>query len=431
MSKIDQLPRGTEASVRESTDTRIIELIPGLQDIRKKTLPQMYFEDYSVFRGTYGRVNKVFQHPEDAALLIWKPGDYDRDYFMFVSQLYPHHEQFHIHDWSMIIFSREMTGAIKRKVEDPPTQGSVPPDNDDPLHPDQHGDVPQNDHGMLSGDEPGDPLNDDQQPDHNTGPDPDDDDQEYIIPDDCGPPPDDDLDMPGIQDSGETQYPSIPSTPFSDPDVPIEELADPGPDDDPSPGPDPTSEPIRVQRIQRQISTDSTDALPEAKAKVIIKRPKVQLPCHVKPISVPTQKSHEDEDEGPSHDPTASSSNDHSIPLPTTTPTSFVPGDHAQPAQQQSSEGTPELVSSQNDDDETEPYETDDTPVLTEEEIAQLQEEDVDTEPYTSDHSHFVDIDGTLFVPLRHKIQAAPDFGSYDVTGFKQFEQYLKLPRMG
>ena len=76
------------------------------------------------------------------------------------------------------------------------------------------------------------------------------------------------------------------------------------------------------------------------------------------------------------------------IPLPTTTPTSLTPGDFAQPAQQQSSQGTPEFVSSQNDDNET-PYETDDTPVLTEEDIAQLQEEDVDTEPYTSDHSHF------------------------------------------
>ena len=78
-----------------------------------------------------------------------------------------------------------------------------------------------------------------------------------------------------------------------------------------------------------------------------------------------------------------------------------------------------------NDDNETEPYETDDTPVLTEGDIAQLQEEDVDTEPYTSDHSHFVDIDGTVFVPLGPKIQAAPDSGSCDVTGFKQFEQYL------
>ena len=56
-----------------------------------------------------------------------------------------------------------------------------------------------------------------------------------------------------------------------------------------------------------------------------------------------------------------------------------------------------------NDDNETEPYETDDTPVSTEEDIAQLQEEDVDTEPYTSDHSHFVDIDGTVFVPLGPK----------------------------
>ena len=44
------------------------------------------------------------------------------------------------------------------------------------------------------------------QPDYNTGPDPDDndDDQEYITPDDYGPPPDGDLDMPGRQDSGVT-----------------------------------------------------------------------------------------------------------------------------------------------------------------------------------------------------------------------------------
>ena len=209
LRKIDQLPRSTEASVRESTDPRIIELIPGLQDVRKKTLPQMYFEDCSVFRGTYGRVNPLFQHPEDAVLLIWKPGDYDHVYFMFVSQLYPHHEQFRIHEWSMIVFSRETTGAIKRRVEDPPSSSSTPPNGDDPIHPDRHGDVPPNDDEMLSGDEPEDPLDDDNQPDYNTGPDPDDDDdQEYIIPDDYGPPPDDDLDMPGIQDSGETHQSS-------------------------------------------------------------------------------------------------------------------------------------------------------------------------------------------------------------------------------
>ena len=308
LRKIDQLPRSTEASVRESTDPRIIELISGRQDVRKKTLPQMYFEDCSVFRGTYRRVNPLFQHPGDAVLLIWKPGGYDHVYFMLVPQLYPHHEQFHIHDWSMIVFSREMTGAIRRKVVDPPTQGHAPPNDDDPIHPDQHGDAPQNnDNDMLSGDEPDDPLDDDNQPDYNTGPDPDDDDddddddQEYIIPDDDGPPPDDDLGMPGIQDSGETNPQGSPSTPFPNPDVPIEEIADPGHDDDPSPGPDPTSEPIRVQRKQRQISTDSTDALPTAKAKVIIKRPKVQLPGHVKPISVPTQKHDDEGEEGPSH----------------------------------------------------------------------------------------------------------------------------------
>ena len=58
----------------------------------------------------------------------------------------------------------------------------------------------------------------------------------------------------------------------------------------PSPGLDQTSEPIRVQRKQRQISVDSTDALPKAKAKVIIKKPKVQLPGHFQSISVPSVK---------------------------------------------------------------------------------------------------------------------------------------------
>ena len=83
------------------------------------------------------------------------------------------------------------------------------------------------------------------------------------------------------------------------------------------------------------------------------------------------------------------------------------------------------MISSQNDEDQTEPYDTDDTPVLTEEDIAQLQEEDVDTEPYTSDHSHFVDMYGDVFVPIYPKLKGAPDFKSYDVSGFHQFEQYL------
>ena len=199
-------------------------------------------------------------------------------------------------------------------------------------------------------DDSNDPLDDDHQPDYNTGPDPDDDDddddQEYIIPDDQGPPPHDDLDMPGIQDSGERQEPSIPSTPFSDPDIPLEQIADPGLGDDPTPGPDQTSEPIKVQRKQRQISVDSTDALPKAKAKVIIKKPKVQLPGQVPSISVPSVKPVDipQEDDDDHHDPQASSSNDPSIPLPTTTPTSFMPGDFSQPDQNPSTQGTPELA---------------------------------------------------------------------------------------
>ena len=228
-----------------------------------------------------------------------------------------------------IVFSREKPGAIKRRFTAPPAQGNLPPDEDDPMHPDQHGgDLPPEDIPIC--DEPDDPLDDDNQPDYNAGPDPDDnddDDQGYIIPDDHGPPPDDDLDMPGIQDSGETHDPSTPSTPVSDPDVPLEEVAGPGRDDDPSPGPDPTSAPTRVQRKQRQISVDSTDALPKANSKVIIKKPKVQLPGHVQPISVPTVKPVEEQEEDDYHDPQASSSNDPSIPLPTITPTSFMPGD--------------------------------------------------------------------------------------------------------
>eukprot|EP00435_Cladocopium_sp_Y103_P055909 s3094_g18.t1 len=303
----------------------------------------------------------------------------------------------------MIVFSNETIGAIKRRVEDPPTT-YTPPDGDDPMHPDTHGDVPPDepDENMPEDD----PLDDDNQPDYPTGQDPDDDDpnEEYIIPDDHGPPPEDDMDMPGVaQDSGETPDQWFPPQPFSNPDVPIEEITAPD-DDDPSPGNDPTSEPIRV------FAVDSSDALPKAKAKVTIKRPKVQLPGHVQPIEVPVPKDDfSEEDDQPSHDPQASSSSDPSIPLPTTTPTSFMPGEYAQQEPQQNSQGTEELISS-HDDDETEPYNTEDTPVLTEEEIAQLQEEDVDTEPYQSDHSHFVDFDCTVFVPLGPKLNAAQKF---------------------
>ena len=109
----------------------------------------------------------------------------------------------------MIVYSVETTGATKRRVTHPPTSNDSP-DDDDPMHPDQHGNVPPDepDDGadVPIPDEPDDPLDDDYQPDYQTGPDPDDadNDEEYIIPDDSGPPPGDDMDMPGVaQDSGE------------------------------------------------------------------------------------------------------------------------------------------------------------------------------------------------------------------------------------
>ena len=64
-----------------------------------------------------------------------------------------------------------------------------------------------------------------------------------------------------------------------------------------------------------------------------------------------------------------------------------MPGDFSQPDQNQSSQGKPEMMPSQADDDAAPSYETDRTPVLTEEEIAQLQEEDADIELYTLYHS--------------------------------------------
>ena len=174
LRKIDQLPRSTEASVKESTDPRIMELIPGLANIRQKTLPQMYFEQCSVYCGTYGRVHPLFQQQEDAVLLIWKPGDYDHVFFMFVSQLYPHHELFKIQGWSVIVFSRELSGAIRRMIDEPSRVDVNPPDIDD-AHPDNHGyDPPEPPATDVA--EPLDP-DDDDMPDYPTGPDPDDDDE--------------------------------------------------------------------------------------------------------------------------------------------------------------------------------------------------------------------------------------------------------------
>eukprot|EP00435_Cladocopium_sp_Y103_P055023 s2970_g18.t1 len=350
LRKIDQLPMSTEASVRESADQRITELIPGLQIVRRKTLPQMYFESCSVSEERMDVSTLCFNILK---MVLYSFGN------LVITIMCIHvcvtvvstSKPFSIHDWSTIVFSNEPIGAIKRGVEDPPTI-YTPPDGDGRMHPDTHGAVPLDEPDENTPED--DPLDDDNQPGYPAGQDPEDDDpnEEYIIPDDHGPPPEDDMGMPGVaQEPGETPDQGFQPQRFSNPDVPMEEITAPD-DDDPSPGNDPTSEPIRAQRKKR-------------------------ICC-----------------------------------------------EYAQQEPQQNSQGTEELISS-NDVDETEPCNTDDTPVLTEEEIAQLQEEDVDTEPYQSDHSHFVDFDGTVFVSLGPKLNAAPDFGSYDVTGFKHFEQYL------
>ena len=104
LGMIEALPLGTEVSVRESTNERIVALIPGLQNIRRMTLPQMYFESCSIFCGTYGRVNPLFSLPEDSVILLWNPGSYHRIFFMFMSQLYPHYKEFQVNKWNIIAF---------------------------------------------------------------------------------------------------------------------------------------------------------------------------------------------------------------------------------------------------------------------------------------------------------------------------------------
>ena len=152
---IEALPLGTDVSVRESTNEKIVALIPGLQNIRRMTLPQMYFESCSIFCGTYGRVNPLFSLPEDSVILLWNPGSHHRIFFMFMSQLYPHYKEFQVNKWNIIAFSTETSGAIRRTTVDPPVNNEVVPphppvgaDGNDPIHPDDHGPPPEDDVNM-------------------------------------------------------------------------------------------------------------------------------------------------------------------------------------------------------------------------------------------------------------------------------------------
>ena len=89
-------------------------MIPGLQTVRRMTLPQMYSESCSIFCGTYGRVNPLFSLPDNSAILVWNPGSYHRIFFMLMSQLYPHYKEFQANKWNIIAFSTETSGAKRR-----------------------------------------------------------------------------------------------------------------------------------------------------------------------------------------------------------------------------------------------------------------------------------------------------------------------------
>ena len=408
---IEALPLGTEVSVRESTNEKIVALIPGLQNIRRMTLPQMYLESCSIFCGTYGRVNPLFSLPEDSVILLWNPGSHHRIFFMFMSQLYPHYKEFQVNKWNIIAFSTETSGAIRRTTVGPPVNNEVVPphppvgaDGNDPIHPDDHGPPPEDDVNM-----PPDGANDSGEQDDSDF----DMDDPHVNPPPGGQPPFPPQPPPSMPPSTpEVQFPTAQPSPFSNPDETIEAVMQPVPYDSSSEEPHIT-EPERIEIKQRQVSHDSDEKPPKAKARVMTKKQKVQLPGHQNPIEVPTVKPpNDDEDDVPN--PTAASSNDPTIPLPTTTPHSFTP---AQPEDEEEY-NTPQ--SSQ----DTIPYQDVETeePIITEDEGEHLNSNGSDdTQPYDSE---FVQFEGDYFVILGHN-SAAPDFKSYDINGFRQFCQYL------
>ena len=409
---IEALPLGTEVSVRESTNEKIIALIPCLQNIRRMTLPQMYFESCSIFCGTYGRVNPLFSLPEDSVILLWNPGSHHRIFFMFMSQLYPHYKEFQVNKWNIIAFSTETSGAIRRTTVGPPVNNEVVPphppvgaDGNDPIHPDDHGPPPEDDVNM-----PPDGANDSGEQDDSDF----DMDGPHVNPPPGGQPPFPPQPPPSMPPSTpEVQFPTAQPSPFSNLDETIEAVMQPVPDDSSSEEPHIT-EPERIEIKQRHVSHDSDEKPPKAKARVMTKKQKVQLPGHQNPIEVPTVKPpNDDEDDVPN--PTAASSNDPTIPLPTTTPHSFTP---AQPEDEEEY-NTPQ--SSQ----DTIPYQDVETEehIITEDEVEHLNLSNGsdDTQPYDSE---FVQFEGDYFVNLGHN-SAAPDFKSYDINGFRQFCQYL------
>ena len=168
---------------------------------------------------------------------------------------------------------------------------------------------------------------------------------------------------------------------FSNPDETVEQVMQPVADEESSSEELILTEPEGIELKQREVSHDSDEKPPKAKAKVQIKKQKVQLPGHQNPIEVPTVKPPKDEEDDEPH-PTASSSNDSTIPLPMTTPHSFTP---AQP-EDDGMYNTPQ--SSQ----DTIPYQDVETeePIITEEDVEHLNSNGSDdTQPYDSDFVNF------------------------------------------
>ena len=114
------------------------------------------------------------------------------------------------------------------------------------------------------------------------------------------------------------------------------------------------TEPERVEVKQREVSHDSDEKPPKAKAKG-------QINCQ--DIEVPTVKPPKNEEDDEPH-PNASSSNDPTIPLPTTTPHSFTP---AQP-EDEAEFDTPQSIQ------DTIPYQDVETegPIITEDDVEHL-----------------------------------------------------------
>ena len=165
----------------------------------------------------------------------------------------------------IIVYSTETTGAIRRRVEEPPvTGGQVPPhapvevDRHDPFHPDDHG---PHEHDDI--DLPNDDVDDSGEQDDN----------------DDGmndPPPDP---PSGGQPLAFPPYPPLSNPPvvnvlvqpqpqFNNPDETIEQVMQPVADESSSSEEQPLTEPIRLQMKQRHVSHDSDDMPPKAKAKV-------------------------------------------------------------------------------------------------------------------------------------------------------------------